>query len=117
VWYLGEDTKQYEHGHVATTAGSWEAGVGGALAGVLIPRRPEVGQAYRQEYKRGEAEDNARVIGLDARATVPFGSFKHMLEPRSRPHSNRSSSTSTTRSGSDRCSRSPCAARAGARSS
>ncbi len=37
VWYLGEDTKEYENGEVTTTAGSWEAGVDGAQAGILLP--------------------------------------------------------------------------------
>ena len=56
VWYLGEDTTEYEDGK-ASTAGSWEAGVDGAQAGVILPGQPEVGQAYRQEYYAGEAED------------------------------------------------------------
>ena len=30
VWYLGEDTKEYENGKVVSTKGSWEAGVNGA---------------------------------------------------------------------------------------
>ena len=33
VWYLGEETKEYEGGEVVSTAGSWEAGVDGALPG------------------------------------------------------------------------------------
>ena len=34
VWYLGEDSKEYEDGEVVSTAGSWEAGVGRAQAGI-----------------------------------------------------------------------------------
>ena len=30
VWYMGEDSKEYEDGVVVSTAGSWEAGVDGA---------------------------------------------------------------------------------------
>ena len=26
IWYLGEDTKEYENGKVESTEGSWEAG-------------------------------------------------------------------------------------------
>ena len=33
VWYLGEDTKEYENGRVASTHGSFEAGVDGAQPG------------------------------------------------------------------------------------
>ena len=40
IWYFGEDTKEYEHGKVKTTEGSWEAGVDGARAGRRRPREP-----------------------------------------------------------------------------
>ncbi len=82
VWYLGEDTKEYEDGEVVSTEGSWEAGVDGALAGVVIPAQPEVGLAYRQEYYAGQAEDAGEVLSLDERATVPFGSFSGLLMTR-----------------------------------
>ena len=59
VWYLGEDTKEYD-GTKVSTKGSWEAGVDGAEAGVVVPAAPEVGLAYRQEYYAGEAEDAGR---------------------------------------------------------
>jgi hypothetical protein len=75
VWYLGEDTAEYEHGKVVSTAGSWEAGVGGAQAGVIMPGEPQVGMTYRQEYLKGEAEDRARVLSLDEQAHVPAGHF------------------------------------------
>jgi hypothetical protein len=78
VWYLGEDTREYDDGEVSTE-GSWEAGVDGAQAGVLIPGEPKVGQAYRQEHYAGHAEDRASVLGLDGRATVPYGSFSGTL--------------------------------------
>ena len=55
VWYLGEATREYEAGRRASTAGSWEAGVGGAQAGVVMPARPRPGVEYRQEHLRGEA--------------------------------------------------------------
>ena len=80
VWYLGEETKEYENGKVVSTEGSWEAGVDGALAGIMIPGDPEVGQAYRQEYYEGEAEDNGEVLSVDATASVPFGSFDGVLK-------------------------------------
>ena len=79
VWYLGEDTKEYEHGKVKTTKGSWEAGVDGAQAGVVVPAKPEVGMTYRQEFYRGEAEDAAGVLSVDERVEVPFGRFTQVL--------------------------------------
>jgi hypothetical protein len=76
VWYLGEDTKEYEDGKVTTTAGSWQAGVDGAQPGILLPGRPSRGMAYRQEYYKGEAEDKAAIITIgEERVQVPLGYF------------------------------------------
>ena len=82
VWYFGEETKEYEDGVVTTTAGSWEAGVDGALPGVVMPADPKVGQSYRQEFYEGEAEDEAKVLAVDGRARVPAGSFDHLVVTR-----------------------------------
>ncbi|HEU0305152.1 MAG TPA: hypothetical protein VFR32_11290 [Gaiellaceae bacterium] len=82
IWYLGEDTKEYENGKVKTTAGSWEHGVDGAQAGIIVPAQPEPGLAYREEYYEGEAEDGAEVLTLGARANVPYGTFDGLLQTR-----------------------------------
>jgi hypothetical protein len=82
VWYLGEATKAYKHGKVSSTKGSWEAGVDGAQAGVIMPAHPRVGMTYRQEYRRGVAEDRGSVLSLDKRVKVPAGSFAHVLVTR-----------------------------------
>ena len=79
VWYLGEDTAEYEDGEVATRAGSFEAGVDGAEAGIVMPADPQVGMAYRQEYYEGEAEDRAEVLSLDEKAEVPAGYYPKTL--------------------------------------
>jgi len=79
IWYLGEDTKEFENGKVTTTAGSWEAGLDGAQAGVIVPANPRVGTSYRQEYYAGQAEDAARVLSLDEQAEVPLGHFTGAL--------------------------------------
>jgi hypothetical protein len=75
VWYLGEESKEYENGQVVSTAGSWEAGVDGAEAGIVMPAAPQIGQAYRQEYYAGEAEDRAEVLATGESVSVPGGSF------------------------------------------
>ena len=75
VWYLGEDTRELEDGKVVSTEGSWEAGVDGAEAGIIMPAHPRVGQHYRQEFLRGEAEDEARVMARGLDINVPYGSF------------------------------------------
>jgi hypothetical protein len=79
IWYLGEATKAYKHGKVSSRKGSWEAGVDGAQAGVIMPAHPRVGMTYRQEYRRGVAEDRGSVLSLDKRVKVPAGSFDHVL--------------------------------------
>jgi hypothetical protein len=79
VWYLGEDTKEYEDGEVVSTSGSWEAGVDGAQPGILVPAEPEVGMTYRQEYYAGEAEDAATVLSLDERVETPAGAYDGVL--------------------------------------
>jgi hypothetical protein len=79
LWYLGEDTKEFENGKVVSTEGSWEAGVDGAQAGIILPADPEVGMVYRQEYYAGQAEDAAEILSVDELAEVPFGSFDHVL--------------------------------------
>ena len=79
VWYLGEDTKEYEDGKVVSTEGSWEAGVDGALPGVIMPADPAVGLAYTQEHYAGEAEDKGKIVAVGERVSVPAGSFDEVL--------------------------------------
>lgn len=79
VWYLGEETAEYENGQVVTTAGSWEAGVDGAQAGIIMLADPQEGDAYRQEFYAGEAEDVAEIHAFDQTVTVPAGSFEGVL--------------------------------------
>lgn len=79
VWYLGEDSKEYESGEVASTEGSWEAGVDGARPGIVMPAAPTVGQTYRQEFYEGEAEDLAEVLRLGDSATVAGRTYDDLL--------------------------------------
>jgi hypothetical protein len=79
VWYFGEDTAEFEDGEITTTAGSFEAGVDGALPGIIMPANPTPGMKYRQEYYAGEAEDNGEVLSTLEMADVPFGHFEEML--------------------------------------
>jgi hypothetical protein len=79
VWYFGENTKAYSAGGKVSREGSWQSGRNGAHAGVVMEAHPQVGDAYRQEYRRGVAEDQARVLSLHASADVPYGAL-HGLE-------------------------------------
>jgi hypothetical protein len=82
IWYLGEDTAEYENGKVSTRAGSFEAGVDGAEAGIALPANPEPGMEYRQEYYKGQAEDQGAVLSISEQAEVPFGHFTNALMTR-----------------------------------
>jgi hypothetical protein len=79
IWYLGEETAEYEKGRVVSRAGSFEAGVDGAQPGIILPADPEVGTTYRQEYYAGEAEDEGEIFSLDEQAQVPFGHFTDVV--------------------------------------
>jgi hypothetical protein len=80
VWYMGEDSKEYENGKVVSTEGSWEAGVDGAKPGIIMEANPQVGDSYRQEYYPGHAEDAAKVVSLNETVKVPFGTFTNCLQ-------------------------------------
>ncbi len=83
IWYLGEAVANYEDGKLVDRAGSFEAGVDGAQAGIAMPANPEPGLSYRQEYYKGEAEDRAVVITVgEEQVEVPFGHFTGVLMTR-----------------------------------
>lgn len=80
VWYLGEDTAEFEGGRITTQDGSFEAGVDGAQAGIIMPASPQVGMAYRQEYYEGEAEDNGEVLALGQQASLSAGEYDDLVQ-------------------------------------
>src|SRR5262249_40908562 len=81
VWYFGEDTKELDPaGNVISTEGSWQAGVQGALPGIVMEAEPSVGDTYNQELAPGVAEDMATVLALNKTVKVPFGTFRDCLE-------------------------------------
>ncbi|HEX2739675.1 MAG TPA: hypothetical protein VHM69_04455 [Rubrobacter sp.] len=79
IWYLGENTAEFENGKLVTKEGSFEAGVDGAQPGIIMPADPRDGMQYRQEYYKGEAEDNGEVLSTDEMAQVPFGQYDNAL--------------------------------------
>lgn len=79
VWYLGEDSTAYENGQPAGTEGSWEAGVDGALPGIAMPADPTVGDAYRQEFFTGEAEDMGEIRRTGETFSTPSGDYDDVL--------------------------------------
>jgi hypothetical protein len=79
VWYLGEDTTEYDNGKPVSKAGSWEAGVDGAQAGIVTLAHPRVGRRYREEHYPGHAEDGAKVLSRAEQVEVQYGHFTHVL--------------------------------------
>lgn len=82
VWYLGEDSKEMKKGKVTSRKGSWEAGVDGAQPGIVMPAHPAPGDPYRQEYKKGEAEDMGQILSVRESVKVPAGSYEDCVKTR-----------------------------------
>ncbi|HSJ13503.1 MAG TPA: hypothetical protein VK939_03755 [Longimicrobiales bacterium] len=99
VWYLGEASCEWEPGDFSgdvseiedegdcedaggDPAGSWQAGLDGAEAGIIMWADPlaHKGKAYRQEYYKDEAEDMAKVLRGALEVTVPAGAFTDCIE-------------------------------------
>lgn len=80
IWYLGEITATYDrHGNLQSREGSWQAGRKGAVAGIIMPARPRPTQAFRQEFWRGHAEDQAWLVQRGFKTKVPYGTVKQSL--------------------------------------
>ena len=76
VWYFGEDTATYdEDGNLESREGSWEAGVDGAVAGIIMPAdpRPSTGRLHGVRQGRGRGPGlggAAAAVRRHARRTV-----------------------------------------------
>jgi hypothetical protein len=80
VWYLGEDTTAFDdEANCLTDEGSWKAGAGGAVPGVLMLSDPQSGDSYQQEFLEGEAEDWAKILRLDAGVSIDYGGYLDCL--------------------------------------
>ncbi|RJP14344.1 MAG: hypothetical protein C4520_21770 [Candidatus Abyssobacteria bacterium SURF_5] len=76
VWYFGELAMNFEDGELKDIEGSWEAGEDFAKPGYIMLANPQPGDAYRQEFALGDAEDVAAVKSRDEETvSVPFGTF------------------------------------------
>jgi hypothetical protein len=87
VWYYGEETAELNaDGKVTSREGTWQAGVHGAQPGIFMPAKPKLGQSFRQEYYKGQAEDHFAVIRVTSRelltkewSPLEPGSLDHKL--------------------------------------
>jgi hypothetical protein len=79
VWYLGENTKAYNPDGTIDTSGSWQADVNDGEPGIIMEADPQVPDAYRQEYLKGEAEDTAWIVDRGGSIAIPYGTLHHIL--------------------------------------
>ncbi len=84
VWYFGEDTTSFEYDDAgnlidSSKSGSFEAGVDGAQAGIVMEAKPKVGDAYYQEFVPGIALDQGEVLAVNDTTTIPLGSFNKLV--------------------------------------
>src|SRR5260370_35914403 len=71
VWSLGEQTAAYSHGHV-DHSGSWLAGVHDGEPGIVMKPKPQIPDAYRQEFLGGQAQDTAGIVNRGGSLKLPF---------------------------------------------
>lgn len=87
VWYFGEEVDNYEYddeGNLleVNNDSAWEAGIDGAQPGIIMLSDPRVGDSYRQEYGRGEAEDLGSVVGINVEVVLEDGRTYNTLKTR-----------------------------------
>ena len=90
VWYLGEDTHEYEDGVAVNAEGAWEYGKDGALPGIVMPAQPDgrrrlppgvLRRARPRTWPRSSRSARAKEIGLGAYDDVVVTEDWTPLEP------------------------------------
>ena len=80
VWYMGESVINYEYDdddNILSTNndGAWEAGVDGAISGIIMKATLIVGDSYQQEFYEGEAEDMGKIKALGVQVELEDGTI------------------------------------------
>jgi hypothetical protein len=78
VWQFGHQTTTYDGR--PDVGGSWEAGVDGAEAGLVMAATPRVGDGYLRGIAPGVAEDRVEVLSLGEQRSVPAGVFGSLVQ-------------------------------------
>lgn len=81
VWYFGEATTEMRP-LGPSTAGSWEAGVKGALPGIVMPAQAKPGPPYRQNYYANWVEELGQIVAVGERVQLPAGTFTDCIRTR-----------------------------------
>ena len=80
VWYFGEHVDNYEDGVLKDHEGAWLTGVDGAEPGIWALANPRAGDAFRNEYYRGFAEDMTEIIATNQTVTTPLGTYTNCVK-------------------------------------
>lgn len=82
VWYFGEDTKKLRDDGTYSSEGSFQNGVDGAVAGIIMPGNPDkyIGETYRQEHYVGHAQDKGTILSTDETVTIGLGTFTNCVK-------------------------------------
>jgi len=79
VWYLGEDVFNYDHGVVADTEGTWQAGRGHAPGAMIMPAHPHKGDVYRTENLPGVVFEQVTVRAVGQTVDGPYGRIRNAI--------------------------------------
>jgi hypothetical protein len=80
VWYFGEAVDNYVDKKFKDHKGGWIAGENGALPGIWVKANPKVGDKFRQEYLKGEAEDMAEIMETGMTVKIGMGTYKNCVK-------------------------------------
>lgn len=103
VWYFGEEVNNYENGKLKDHAGTFLHGTDGAKAGIWMKAEQKIGDTYRQEYYKGEAEDARTTVATGLIVKTKLATYNDCvkvydwtpLDPASREHKYYCSETGT----------------------
>jgi hypothetical protein len=82
VWWFGQRLTPAGADLDAVATRSWQAGRGGAQAGLVMAADPRMGDGYRNAYRRGVVERRSTVLSLRARASLPSRTYRDTVATR-----------------------------------
>jgi hypothetical protein len=75
VSYVGEEVDNYENGKLKDHAGTFIHGKNGAKAGIWMKAEQKIGDSYKQEYYKGEAEDMRDTMATGQTVITKLGTY------------------------------------------
>jgi len=82
VFYFGEDADIFNPDGTISHEGSWRAGVGGAVPGVIMPGTFLLGSRYVQEQAPGVAMDRSEHVAMGLEVNTTAGKFEKCVQVR-----------------------------------